>query len=113
MITQKSYTFDAMCFCGYLHISIYLSLCYFSEQTDGYVSEFGFGFVFAYMRITALQWIINCRSYPQLRATFEEYQKLSGKDIAESISSEMSGDLKKGMLTVGKQKDYISSISLF
>jgi len=44
----------------------------------------------------------RCRSYPQLRATFEEYQKLSGKDIADSISSEMSGDLKKGMLTVGK-----------
>ena len=42
-----------------------------------------------------------CRSYPQLRATFEEYQKLSGKDIADSISAEMSGDLKKGMLTVG------------
>jgi len=44
----------------------------------------------------------HCRSYPQLRATFEEYQKLSGKDIADSISAEMSGDLKQGMLTVGK-----------
>lgn len=43
-----------------------------------------------------------CRSYPQLRATFEEFQKLSGKDIADSISAEMSGDLKKGMLTVGR-----------
>lgn len=48
----------------------------------------------------------GCRSYPQLRATFEEYQKLSGKDIAESVSAEMSGDIKKGMLTVGKCKQY-------
>lgn len=44
--------------------------------------------------------ILCSRSFPQLRATFQEYQKLTGKDIAESISSEMSGDLKKGMLTV-------------
>jgi len=42
-----------------------------------------------------------------LRATFEEYQKLSGKDIAESVSAEMSGDLKKGMLTVGAYKEYM------
>jgi len=49
----------------------------------------------------------RCRSYPQLRATFEEFQKLSGKDIADSVSAEMSGDLKKGMLTVGKHKDFI------
>lgn len=37
-----------------------------------------------------------------MRATFEEYQKLSGKDIVDSISAEMSGDLKKGMLSVSK-----------
>ena len=44
----------------------------------------------------------DCRSYAQLRATFEEYQKLSDKDIADSVSAEMSGDLKQGMLTVSK-----------
>ena len=43
-----------------------------------------------------------CRSYPQLRATFEEYDKLSEKDIEEVIKSEMSGDIKKGMLTLGE-----------
>ena len=41
------------------------------------------------------------RSYPQLRATFEEYQKLGKKDIEDAIKSEMSGDIKNGMLTIG------------
>jgi hypothetical protein len=45
------------------------------------------------------------RSYPQLRATFEEFKKLANKDITESIESEMSGDLKKGMLTVGESDE--------
>ncbi|ELU00440.1 hypothetical protein CAPTEDRAFT_158666 [Capitella teleta] len=44
--------------------------------------------------------ILCSRSYPQLRATFDEYEKLAKKDITESIKSEMSGDLKKGMLTI-------------
>jgi len=59
--------------------------------------------------MSALQSLLKCRcrSYPQLRATFEEYQKLSGKDIADSVSAEMSGDLKQGMLTVGKYKESI------
>ena len=42
------------------------------------------------------------RSYPQLRATFEEYGKLSKKDIEEVLKSEMSGDILRGMLTVGR-----------
>ena len=44
------------------------------------------------------------RSYPQLRATFQEYEKLTGKTIDQSITSEMSGDLKKGMLTIGQNE---------
>lgn len=44
--------------------------------------------------------ILCSRSFGQLRATFEEYQKLTNKTIEKSIDSEMSGDLKKGMLTV-------------
>lgn len=44
--------------------------------------------------------ILVSRSYPQLRATFEEYQKISKKDIEEAMKSEMSGDLLRGMLTI-------------
>ncbi|BFZ22448.1 hypothetical protein BsWGS_25488 [Bradybaena similaris] len=44
--------------------------------------------------------ILVSRSYPQLRATFQEYAKLANKDIEDSISSEMSGDLKKGLLAI-------------
>ncbi|XP_064644568.1 uncharacterized protein LOC135498269 isoform X3 [Lineus longissimus] len=44
--------------------------------------------------------ILCSRSYPHLRAVFEEYEKIAHKDIEESIKSEMSGDLKNGMLTV-------------
>ena len=46
--------------------------------------------------------ILCSRSYPQLRATFQEYEKAYGKDIEQVISEEMSGDLKKAMLTVGE-----------
>ena len=46
--------------------------------------------------------ILVSRSYPQLRATFQEYAKLANKDIEDTIKSEMSGDLKDGMLTVGE-----------
>ena len=46
--------------------------------------------------------ILVSRSYPQLRATFQEYAKLANKDIEDTIKSEMSGDLKDGMLAVGQ-----------
>lgn len=48
--------------------------------------------------------ILVSRSYPQLRATFQEYAKLANKDIEDTIRDEMSGDLREGMLTIGKQK---------
>eukprot|EP00730_Choanoeca_flexa_P002167 TRINITY_DN10939_c0_g1_i4.p1 TRINITY_DN10939_c0_g1~~TRINITY_DN10939_c0_g1_i4.p1 ORF type:complete len:551 (+),score=166.90 TRINITY_DN10939_c0_g1_i4:84-1736(+) len=41
--------------------------------------------------------IIGLRSYPQLRATFEEYKKISKYDLVRSIEREMSGDLKRSM----------------
>ncbi|XP_038071685.1 double zinc ribbon and ankyrin repeat-containing protein 1-like [Patiria miniata] len=44
--------------------------------------------------------IMMSRSYAQLRATFEEYGKISKNDIEQAIKKEMSGDLKEGMLTV-------------
>ena len=46
--------------------------------------------------------ILMSRSYAQLRATFAEYTKISKHDIEAAIKKEMSGDLKTGMLTVGK-----------
>ncbi|KAK6181663.1 hypothetical protein SNE40_009474 [Patella caerulea] len=44
--------------------------------------------------------ILGSRSFPQLRATFEEYKKISKKDIEQVLKSEMSGDILKGMLTI-------------
>ena len=46
------------------------------------------------------------RSHAQLRATFVEYAKISKHDIEAAIKKEMSGDLKTGMLTVGKLMEY-------
>lgn len=46
--------------------------------------------------------ILVARSYPQLRATFEEYSKLSKKDMEDVLKSELSGDLLRGMLTIGE-----------
>lgn len=50
--------------------------------------------------------ILASRSYPQLRATFEEYEKISKKKMEEALKSEMSGDLLRGMLTIGKISDW-------
>ncbi|XP_071943392.1 uncharacterized protein [Antedon mediterranea] len=44
--------------------------------------------------------ILASRSYAQLRATFEEYSKISKNDIEVAIKKEMSGDLKNSMLTI-------------
>ncbi|XP_052806894.1 annexin A6-like [Mya arenaria] len=44
--------------------------------------------------------ILASRSYPQLRATFQEYAKIANKDIEDTIKNEMSGDLKKSMLSI-------------
>ncbi|EDQ87686.1 uncharacterized protein MONBRDRAFT_33246 [Monosiga brevicollis MX1] len=41
--------------------------------------------------------VIGLRSFPQLRATFEEYRKISKYDIVRSIEREMGGDLKNSM----------------
>ncbi|OAF65775.1 Calpactin II, partial [Intoshia linei] len=44
--------------------------------------------------------ILCSRSYAQLRATFEEYKKLTSKDIQDTIKDEMSGDLSAGMISI-------------
>lgn len=40
--------------------------------------------------------VLASRSYPQLRATLDEYVKISQRDLINSIDREMSGDLKAG-----------------
>jgi hypothetical protein len=48
--------------------------------------------------------IMCTRSYPHLSAVFVEFKTLADKTIEESIESEMSGDLKRGMLALGELK---------
>ena len=47
--------------------------------------------------------IMSARSFPQLNKTFEEYSRLCKFSMEQSIKREMSGDLEKGMLTIGKE----------
>ncbi|CAF0882774.1 unnamed protein product [Brachionus calyciflorus] len=44
--------------------------------------------------------ILASRSFAQLKATFEEYKKISGKDIEVSIKSETSGDLEDALIAI-------------
>ena len=45
--------------------------------------------------------ILVHRSYPHLRAVFQEYAKLAHEDIEKSIKKEFSGDIKAGLLAIG------------
>ncbi len=47
---------------------------------------------------------ISQQSPAQLRAVFECYSVISKSSIDEVISSEFSGDIKNGLLTIGKPK---------
>jgi len=47
--------------------------------------------------------ILCQRSFAHLRAVFEEYVKISKKTVEDAIKSEFSGDIKDGLLTVGKR----------
>lgn len=44
--------------------------------------------------------ILSCYSYPLLRIVFEEYKKIKGKSFGDALNSELSGDLKIGMMAV-------------
>lgn len=44
--------------------------------------------------------ILVSRSFSQLKATFDEYSKISKYDFEDSIKREMSGDLRDGMSTI-------------
>lgn len=46
--------------------------------------------------------ILASRSFAHLKIVFDEYSKICKYDIEQSISREMSGDLKEGMLTIVK-----------
>lgn len=46
--------------------------------------------------------ILITRSYQQLRATFAEYERLTGKDIEQVIKKEFSGSIQKGLLGIGR-----------
>lgn len=46
--------------------------------------------------------ILAAKSFPQLRITFDEYDKISKHTLEEAIKSEMSGDVREGMLAVVK-----------
>jgi len=46
--------------------------------------------------------ILCAQSYEQLRQVFQEYKKIAHKGLDQSIKSEMSGDLERGMLTIGR-----------
>lgn len=45
--------------------------------------------------------LLASQSYEQLRAVFDAYHKISGKDIEQVIKSEMSGNLEIGMVAIG------------
>lgn len=50
----------------------------------------------------AINKVLSLRNYAQLRATFEEYGNIAGRDIEEAIDSECSGCLQAGMLAIGQ-----------
>ena len=47
--------------------------------------------------------IIALQSFEQLQQVFWEYSKLSNRSIEQAISSEFSGDIQAGLLTIGMQ----------
>lgn len=42
------------------------------------------------------------QSFEQLRAVFDAYSRVSGRDIEQVIRSEMSGNLELGMLAISE-----------
>ena len=46
--------------------------------------------------------ILVQRNVPQLQQIFAEYEKITGHTIESAIENEFSGDIKKGLLAIGK-----------
>jgi hypothetical protein len=53
--------------------------------------------------------ILASRSFPQLRATFEAYNRIADKDIASSIKSETRGNLEDALVAIGLFYVYYSN----
>lgn len=45
--------------------------------------------------------ILCSQSFEQLRLVFQEYRKIASKGLDQAIKNEMSGNLEKGMVTLG------------
>ena len=45
--------------------------------------------------------ILVSRSFAQLRATFDAYEKIAGKDIEKAIEHETMGDFEDALLAIG------------
>jgi hypothetical protein len=54
--------------------------------------------------------IFASESFAHLNLVFEEYRKLAGKDIEHAIKNEMTGDVERAFLCIGKQEFQILSI---
>ena len=46
--------------------------------------------------------IMASQSLEQLKAVFEAYHRVSGRDIEQAVRGEMSGNLEIGMLAISK-----------
>lgn len=46
--------------------------------------------------------VLTNQSFPQLKLVFENYEKMAGKTIEETISKELSGDVRDGLLAIVK-----------
>jgi annexin A7/11 len=51
---------------------------------------------------SAFNAVLATRSWPQLRLTFHEYEKIAGHSLEKAIQGEFSGDIEKGMLAIVK-----------
>lgn len=46
--------------------------------------------------------VICQRSYPQLQAVMQEYQRITGHSLQKAVKHEFSGDIEEGLLTICK-----------
>ncbi|CAL4066476.1 unnamed protein product [Meganyctiphanes norvegica] len=44
--------------------------------------------------------VMTSYSYPLLKAVFEEYKNIEGKEISDAIDSELSGEFKEGVMAI-------------
>lgn len=53
------------------------------------------------------------QSFQQLRAVFGAYKRLYNKDMEKVIKSEMSGDLERGMKTIGQSTTLLECYTIY